>query len=251
MIAPVTILILQGDAEARLLADAGAVLQEVFPHLDLRVTFAWSTRSELLAPDAPGIPGDLVSRGLMPAIHSKDLLQQPWRLVIFSLLPDAALPILRCASGDAFVAHRGLREAWSPEERSWVDSEFRADELPDPAASAGALEGVIEQLQQRGVVVAISTVFRHVSEPLEHQRGQGAASLRERIRRTNLEAARLSHRTGCFVLDLDRTLAQEGGAALQTDGFGGTGRAAELALEELLALLFEALPDELMPLEVA
>ena len=52
------------------------------------------------------------------------------------------------------------------------------------------------------------------------------------------------------MLDLDRPLAQEGGDPLASDCFGGAGHAAELALEELVALVMDALPDELMPAEV-
>jgi len=110
-------------------------------------------------------------------------------------------------------------------------------------------EPVIERLHDRGSAVAVCTAFRHVREPLEHRRRGGAPSLRELVRRTNLEAARLSRRTGCFVLDLDRPLAQEGGASLGADCFGGEGRAAEIALEELVALILDALPDDVVPAE--
>jgi hypothetical protein len=71
-------------------------------------------------------------------------------------------------------------------------------------------------------------------------------TLRERVRCTNLEVARLSHRTGCFVLDLDRSLAQRGGGPLGADCFGGAAQAAELAVEEFVALIADALPDELL-----
>ena len=247
----VPILILQGDAEARLLAGAPELLPAAFPQAGLRVSTAWSTRSELLLPGAPGLPRAVAARGLVPGIPARELLEQSWKLVIFSLLPDAALPLLRWNGDGALVAHRAVREGWSPVDAAWVEAESRAEELGDPAASARELEAVIEPLQQRGAVVAVTTVFRHVLAGLEHRRGPGPASLRERIRQTNLEATRLSHRTGCFVLDLDRALAHEGGAALQADCFGGSGRAQELALDELLALLLEAIPDELQALEVA
>jgi hypothetical protein len=51
------------------------------------------------------------------------------------------------------------------------------------------------------------------------------------------------------VFDIDRPLAQEGGAPLDADCFGGEGRAAEIALDEFGALLLDALPDGFMPLE--
>jgi hypothetical protein len=77
------------------------------------------------------------------------------------------------------------------------------------------------------------------------------AGLREVIRRSNLEVFRLSQRTGCFVLDFDRPLAQEGGASLNADCFGGDDRAAEIALDEFAALVLDAIPDSLMSSEVS
>jgi hypothetical protein len=51
------------------------------------------------------------------------------------------------------------------------------------------------------------------------------------------------------VLDLDRALAEIGGGTLGTDCFGGAGQGAELAVEELVALIADALPDELEPVD--
>ncbi len=192
-----SILLLQGDAEAQLLADAELALELVFPGREVQFT-----------------------RARMPATaeqlrSARDLLEQPHRLVILSLLPA--------------VAPRAgtLQAPLSPQD------------------AATALEPIIEQLQQRGAVVALTTAFRHVSEPLQHRRMDGPPTLRELVRRTNLEVARLSHRTGCFVLDLDRALAEVGGSSMAADCFGGSGQAAELAVEEFVALIADALPDEL------
>jgi hypothetical protein len=113
------------------------------------------------------------------------------------------------------------------------------------------LEPVIERLQARGSAVAVCTAFRRVKEPLEHRGREGAPALRELVRRTNREVIHLSRRTGCFVLDLDRPLAQEGGASLDADCFGGDGRAAEIALDEFAALLLDAMPDDFMPSEAS
>ena len=107
---------------------------------------------------------------------------------------------------------------------------------------------VIERLHFQGSAVAVCMAFRHVREPLEFRVTDGAPTLRTRVRELNLEIARLSQRTGCFVFDMDRPLAQEGGATLDADCFGGDGRAAELALEEFAALALDALQDNSMPM---
>ena len=51
---------------------------------------------------------------------------------------------------------------------------------------------------------------------------------------------------GTGMLDLDRPLAERGGGPLDADCFGGAADAAELAVEELVALIAEAVPDELV-----
>ncbi len=73
-----------------------------------------------------------------------------------------------------------------------------------PEAAAALLEPVVERMLAEGTAVAVCTAFRHVAEPLQFRRETGGMTLREIIRRTNLQVARLSQRTGCFVLDLDR-----------------------------------------------
>ncbi len=243
------ILLLHGDAEARLLADAASVLQTVVPHRKVQLAASWMTRPDLLSPSAPAPPKSLRTRGILPDVDARVLLDQPHRLVLISLFPAVAFPVLRHRSGGAFLAHRALRAGWSPEDASAVAAECVEEAPLSPEEAASALEPVIGRLHERGAAVAVCTSFRHVREPLEHRRREGAPSLRELVRRTNLEVARLSQRTGCFVFDVDRPLAQEGGASLGADCFGGTGFAADVAVDELITLLFDALPDDLMPTE--
>jgi hypothetical protein len=243
------ILLFRGDAEASLLADAEDCLQAILPHRVVQLTAAWAPRPQWLEEDAAPPPESLSRRGLIPDADARRLLERPQRLVIFSLLPSVTMPALRHRSGGSFLAHLGLRAAWTPEQAAAVESECTEEPPLSPVDAAAALEPVIERLHDRGSAVAVCITFRHVREPLEPRKREGTAALRDLIRRTNLEAARLSQRTGCFVLDLDRPLAHEGGASLDADCFGGTGRAAELALEELAAIVLDALPDDSMPSE--
>jgi hypothetical protein len=214
-------LLLEGDAEHRLLADAEIAIQSVFADREVQLVRQWTTRPDWLDPAAAQVDFPLRS-SVLPGTDVRELLAQPHRLIIFALLPAATLPTLRHRSGAAFLVHQGLRANWSPELAAAVAVEC-SEELPiSPAEAALALEPVIERLQARGSAV----------------------------RRINLEVVRLSRRTGCFVLDLDRPLAQEGGASLDADCFGGYGRAAEIALDEFAALLLDAMPDDFMPLEL-
>jgi hypothetical protein len=248
--AAISILVLHGDAEAQLLAEGETAIQALFGDREINLVRAWATRPDWLDPTAPAPPAFLAHGGGLPCTDPRALLEQPHRLVIFSLLPAVSVPALRHRSGGVFLAHRGLRASWSPEMRAAVASECSAVLPLSSHDSAMALEPVIERLQARGSAVAVCTAFRHVKEPLEHRAGEGAPALREVIRRMNLEVAHLSRRTGCFVLDLDRPLAQAGGAALNADCFGGNGRAAEIALEEFAALVLDAVPDDVVPPEV-
>jgi hypothetical protein len=244
-----SILILQGDAEARLLAEAPSFLQVALPHQSVRWVSAWTPRADHFSPDSAPPPEALVHCGAISEPDVGELLAPPHALVILALFPSVAVPCLRHRSGGAFLAHRGLREAWSPEVAARVDAECMPVDPLTAADAAACLEPVIERLQAAGSAVALCTSFRRVAAPLAHRREPGPPSLRDQVRSANLETYRLSHRTGCFVLDLDRPLAQAGGGALQADCFGGDGRAAEIALDELLGLVFDALPEAAMPAE--
>ncbi len=247
--APNTILLLQGDAEARLLADAESALHALFPGTDATLVSAWMTRPDWLGAAAPAAPASLVASGLLPASDARTLLAQPHRLVILPLLPAVAAPALRHRDGGQFLAHACLRARWSAAQRARVAAECQ--ELPplDADAAIAAIEPLVVRLLEAGAAVAVCNAFRHVREPLACQRGEGRLPLREQLRALNLGLARLSQRTGCFVFDIDRPLAQEGGAPLDADCFGGEGRAAEIALDEFAALLLDALPDGFLPLE--
>jgi hypothetical protein len=231
----VSIVILQGDAEASLFGQAGAILQACFPHVRVDVHHAWTTRSDLLR-DA-GAPA--LGRDPATGKSAAEWLAEHHDLVVLSTLPDVALPLLRGPDGP-FVAHRTLAAGWSDEQRAAV-ARSSDEGYIDLDRAVEALAGVVDDLQGRGQAVAICNVFRHVAEPPRHK--ADGVSLRDRIRAMNRNVARLSHRAGCFVLDVDRVLANEGGRALGADYAGGGDRASELALEELVALVLEAIPS--------
>lgn len=231
-----SILLLQGDAEAQLLADAELALALVFPDREVRMVRAWMSRPDWLRSDATAVQ----------VREARDQLEQPHNLVILSLLPAVAVRALRLGSGELLLEHREVRGQWSAEQAAANDAACTVQAPLAPQDAAAALEPIIGGLQQRGAAVALTTGFRHVREPLQHRHIGDPRTLRERVRRTNLEVARLSHRTGCFVLDLDRSLAQWGGGPLGADCFGGGAQAAELAVEEFVALIADALPDELL-----
>lgn len=243
------ILLLQGEAEARLLVDVDAAIQVVFAGQEVSVLRAWSTRPDWLAAGGPAAPRALIESGAYPDIDVRALLEKPPRLVVFSLLPSVTLPALKHREGGALLAPQSLLAGWTPETADRMSAECTEEPPMSPAEAAAALEPIIERLQERGAAVALCTAFRHVRTPPEEDGRARAAALRDVIRRLNIEVARLSQRTGCFVLDLDRLLAHEGGVALDADCFGGDGRAAEIALEEFAALLAEALPDDITAFE--
>jgi hypothetical protein len=230
-----SILILQGDPEASLLADAQATLDACFPASGVRVHQAWTTRSDLLGqPVSP-------KYGLDPRSQKSaaELVGESHDVTILSTLPDVALPLLSGGDG-AFVAHKTLAEQWTLDERTKIAESYQDGGLIELEEAEAAFERVIQDLQGRGQAVVLCNVFRHVAEPPQDR--ANASSLRSRIRAMNRLVPRLSHRTGCFVMDLDRVLAHEGGAKLGADCFGGGARAKELALEELVAVLLDALP---------
>jgi hypothetical protein len=231
-----SILLLQGDAEAQLLADAQTALQLVFPDREVQLARTWMSRPDWLESESTA----------EQVREARDRLGHLHSLVILSLLPAVAVRALRHCSGELFLEHRGLRSRWSAEQAAANDAACTVQAPILPQQAAAALEPIVERLQQQGATVALTTGFRHVRDPLQHRHTGAQPTLRELVRRTNLEVARLSHRTGCFVLDLDRALAEWGGGPLAADCFGGGAQAAELAVEELVALITEALPDEFL-----
>jgi hypothetical protein len=249
MSSPFSILLVQGDAEAYWLRDAAAAFETILPGREVRLVSTWATRPDWLDPAAEGPPEILRTRGLIPDADVRELLHRSYQLVIFALLPLVAVPSLRHHAGGRFLAHRGVRERWSSEEAASVAAQCTEQAGLSPEEACAALQPHINHLLEAGTAVAVANAFRHVRAPLEHRRAGESPSLRDLVRGINLEAARLSQRTGCFVLDVDRPLAQEGGAALGADCFGGGDRASELILDELLALAMDALPDQMMQLE--
>jgi hypothetical protein len=242
-------LLLHGDAEADLLAAGEAALQSIAADREVDLVRAWATRPDWLDPAAAAPPAVLRRGGVLPDVDPRELLAQPHSLVILALLPALTVPALRHRAGGVFLAHSGVRAGWSPEMAAAVAADCVEEAPLSAPAAAMALLPVIEGLQARGTAVAVCKSFRHVRAPMEHRGRDGVPALRETVRRMNLEVARLSRQSGCFVLDFDRPFAQEGGASLDADCFGGNGRAAELALEEFAALIFDALPDLVMPME--
>jgi hypothetical protein len=249
--AAISILLLHGDAEARLLVDAEVAMQSMFVDREVRLVKQWATRPDCLESFSPAPAGSPQTFDVVPGTDVRELLEQRHSLIIFSLLPAITLPALRNKSGRVFLPHPGLRASWSADVTARVAAEYSEQSPLSPAEAAIALEPVIERLLANGSAVAVCTTFRHVKTPLEHRGSGGVAGLREVIRRTNLEVFRLSQRTGCFVLDFDRPLAQEGGASLNADCFGGDDRAAEIALDEFAALVLDAIPDSLISSEVS
>src|SRR5438552_10156972 len=187
-----SILLLQGDAEARLLADAAGAVQALFGERDMQLRSAWMIRPDWLHPSGPAAPESLVRRGALPADDVRALLEEPHRLVIFSLLPAVSMPAMRHRDGGAFLAHRGLMETWSADVAAAVAAECREEPTLSPGAAVTALEPVIERLQLKGTAAAVCTALRCVREPLEYRKRAGPPGMREQIRRINLEAARLS-----------------------------------------------------------
>ena len=245
MTQPKTILLLQGDAEARLLEDADAALEAVFAGGNIRLVRAWAPRVDWLGETAGGIATALPAAE--PALQSlPQLLAQSHRMVILSVLPSITRETLRLPDGTAVLAHDTLLAQWPEATVALIRASASVEPPLTPAAALAALEVQVDAWLDQGVAVALCNAFRHVREPLSHGAGDGAAALRDAIRELNLGLARISHRTGCFILDLDRPLAQEGGGPLGVDCFGGAGRAAELALDELASLALDALPVELM-----
>ena len=245
-----SILLLQGDAEAALLANAETAIETIFPGSEVRVSRAWTTRPDWIGPLRTHPPAPLVQSGALPDEDIPALLAQRHALVVLSLLPSVAVPALRHRDGGTFLAHRGIESTWDARTAEMVRKQC-VELLPLTAESTVTLfEPIVERLLAEGAAVALCTAFRHVAGPLHFRRGD-RPPLREDIRRLNLEITRLSHRSGCFVLDVDRVLSEKGGARLGADCFGGGDAAADAVLDEFAALLLDALPEGLAALETA
>jgi hypothetical protein len=132
------------------------------------------------------------------------------------------------------------------------------DRVDEPwAATEQRLLSTYRALTEDGrLTVLVSTVLRHVSR--DGVARDGAADTppgpivarRVRIRRLNLLAAALSHETGCFVIDIDRALADIGAQALRTDYRLAGPFAAGAAAKAVAMTLLSAGLDDVVPVEV-
>ena len=94
----------------------------------------------------------------------------------------------------------------------------------------------------------ICTIFRVVADRARLSRGGASLPLIERIRRLNRLAAELSRETGCYVADIDRTMADVGARKTQADYRLSTPAAAEAAGHAIAwALLSGPLDDVVSP----
>lgn len=134
--------------------------------------------------------GNLLSDALKQASN------EDWRSGI-SFAPSAAA--LQDAPTDGAITIVSLIPALDPLDASWPDVETQ-------------LRQACEALSAAGDPVFLCTILRHV--PASEEDDQPRLL---RIRRLNLLAAELSREYGCFVIDLDRILADIGGRRLQTD----------------------------------
>lgn len=97
--------------------------------------------------------------------------------------------------------------------------------------------------------VLLCMVFRHVPDGPEDGTDPRPA-VRERIRRLNLLAIDLSHDTGAGVVDMDRAFTNVGARALETDYRLGGAKAAEVAAHTIVAGIFHAGLDDVVPRDV-
>lgn len=117
-------------------------------------------------------------------------------------------------------------------------------DLPWPDAEA-SLRQRLTALAEAGDPVLVLTIFRCVKN---RTAPEGQAQL-ARIRRLNLLAIELSREVGCFVVDIDRVLADRGGLALGGDLRLASEAAASLAGYELALALVTNAMDTCLPFD--
>jgi hypothetical protein len=110
------------------------------------------------------------------------------------------------------------------------------------------LRSTYRNLSEDGrLAVFICTVLRHVAPDAAPEL---VTARRIRIRRLNLLAAELSRETGCFVIDVDRMLADIGAQPLQTDYRLIGPYAAGAAAKSIAMTLLSAGLDAFVPVEI-
>ncbi len=134
--------------------------------------------------------------GLLLCDALKQASTEDWRAEI-SVAPEAAA--LQDAPADGAITIVSLIPALDQLDTLWSEAEAQ-------------LRQTCEALSGAGDPVFLCTILRHVP-PSE----EDAQRRLLRIRRLNLLAAEMSREYGCFVIDLDRILADIGGRRLQTD----------------------------------
>lgn len=140
---------------------------------------------------------------------------EPWDIVVLSIRSDLITSLWQHRQAGYWVAPPAdWRQRWTPAQQAWFEQSFEAcGQLPTPQVSA-ALRQLIPAIKERvGAHVIVFTVSSYDPDDAVHAYAGRAETPVERIHRLNLTLIQLSTHEGISLIDVDRIIAELGGAA--------------------------------------
>jgi hypothetical protein len=219
------------------------VLRAGHPGRLARVTHETATRTDALRLATGIVPDAVRSRSLplgaypLESQFSRAIYETKADAIILSIVSDVIFRQVR-HKRDGFLLYLYAPEAWSPEERQWLKTEFEPVPRPEAADNMANFAAIIAEIRRGSeapiLIYNMSPIVP--GESLHCHRGVGE-TLSTRIRRFNLGLFELSAATGISIIDVDSIVARNGADALKLDVQHLTAAGYQLVAKEVVRVL--------------
>ncbi|MEZ5734708.1 MAG: SGNH/GDSL hydrolase family protein [Novosphingobium sp.] len=199
------------------------LIREEGGELAIRVRHETFSRSDALLAAGGAIPAELAGRELALKSHalaaqfSDKLFSTPADAYVLTVQPDIQIELaIHGSSGFAFYPDN--LDAWPPEQREWLRSEFTRGPLIDVEDSMANFAEIVRRIRTvSDAPILVYNVSSAVPGETLHCHEGLDESLSTRIRHFNLALVDLSRQTGVSIIDVDRIVAQAGAETLKLD----------------------------------
>ncbi len=190
----------------------------------LDITYKPCPSVSLLWQEAQGqpAPADLMAQGMwddeVAAQFDSGLFApqtEPWDIVVFSIRSDLVSSIWKHRqAGYWFAPPSDWRQRWTPAQQAWFQASFEeCGQLPTAQVS-DSLRQLVPAIKERvGAHLIVFTTSSYDPADHIHAYAGRAETPVERIHRLNLTLIQLSTDEGISLIDVDRIIAELGGAA--------------------------------------
>jgi hypothetical protein len=190
---------------------------------DVAITHEPCGRLELLLQQLQmrSMPMELAEQGMNDGFVTAQFHSGLWSsqdqvdVVVLSLQPEVAQPMWKHRKqGYLFCPTPRWTEEWNPSQKRWFQEQFAPVVSNSAARSKEDLKQVIQEIKQRldAHVIVYNCSSVDPEDRTSNYHGMKTESTALRIHRLNLALMQLSIETGISIIDVDRLIAELGGA---------------------------------------